>query len=320
MFGGKREKALLEEELLAVKAENERRGELLLEFSKQKDNALEQFARITASHAQMENDVEQIKDQMQHICELAENSSQTAGDIHNAMIEMKHGVETFDANHSVFVEQVRKQNEKVVDIVESNKHFTTPMKHISEMPAALREEQQAFCGRADRMMELSKNMSVLSLNAAIEAGRMGESGSRFIATAEEIRSFSENYEREAREFKDALTKSEARITELEEQVHHLNELLKENNISMTKLYKDCTQNMASYEAEQTEIRGLISDTVVGRADALRQWGAESAKTQERMLLQMGDVQEELKEHKSSADELENIYKGLQQSAEKGQQD
>lgn len=320
MFGGKREKALLEEELSAVKAENERRGELLSEFLNQKDNALEQFARITASHAQMEKNVEQVKEQMQHICELAENSSQTAGDIHNAMIEMKHGVETFEANHSVFVEQVRKQNEKVVEIVESNKHFTTPMKHISELPGALREERRALGERAERMTELSKNMSVLSLNAAIEAGRMGESGSRFIATAEEIRAFSENYEREARELKDALAESDVRIAELEEQVHHLNELLKDNNISMTKLYKDCTQNMASYETEQTELRGLISDTVIGRADALQQWGAQSAKTQENMLLQMEEVQDELKEHKSSADELENIYKGLQQSAEKGQQD
>lgn len=319
MFGGKREKAL-EAELSAVKAENDRRGGLLLEIAGQKDNALEQFARITASHAQMEKKVEQVKDRMQHMCELAENSSQTAGDVHNVMLEMKQGIEAFDAKHTAFVEQVRKQSERVVEIVESNKHFTTPMKYISELPAALREEQQGFLERADRMMELSKNMSVLSLNAAIEAGRMGESGTRFIATAEEVRAFSEHYEREARELKEALGASETRIADLEEQVHHLNELLKENNISMTRLYKDCTQNMASYDAEQAGLVELISDTAIGRADALQQWGAESAKNQEHMLIQLAEVQEELKEHKSSADELENIYKGLQQSAEKGQQD
>lgn len=34
------------------------------------------------------------------------------------------------------MEQVKGQNEKVVEIVENNKHFTTPMKHISEAPQA----------------------------------------------------------------------------------------------------------------------------------------------------------------------------------------
>lgn len=319
MFGGKREKAL-EGELSQVREANERKKALLMEISGQKDNVTEQFARMMASHAQMEKDVEQVEEHMRRIQELADNSVETAGDIRNVLIEMNNGVGTFDANHTVFVGQVKKQNEKIVDIVESNKHFTTPMKYISEMPVVLREEHQGIHERAGRMMELSKNMSVLSLNAAIEAGRMGESGAKFIAAAEEIRSFSENYEREARELEETLAKSDARIGELEEQVHYLNELLKDNNISMGKLYKDSAQSMAAYEAEQIDIRSLISDTAVGRTDALKQAEQESAKTQERMLLRMGDVREELKEQKSCADELEDIYKGLQQSAEKGKQD
>lgn len=319
MFGGKREKAL-EGELSAVKEANEQKKALLLEILEQKDNVTEQFARMTASHAQMEKDVEQVEEHMRRIQEWAGNSVETAGDIHNVLIEMNNGMGTFDANHTVFVGQVKKQNEKIVDIVENNKHFTTPMKYISEMPVALREEYQGMYERAGRMMELSKNMSVLSLNAAIEAGRMGESGAKFISTAEEIRSFSENYEQEARELEETLAKSDARIAELEEQIHHLNELLKENNISMGKLYKDSMQSMAAYEAEQIDIRSLISDTAVGRTDALQQAEQESAKTQERMLLKMEEVREELKEQKSCADELENIYKGIQQSAGKGQQD
>lgn len=71
------------------------------------------------------------------------------------------------------MEQVKGQNEKVVEIVENNKHFTTPMKHISEAPQALREMRQALGERAERMEELSKTMGVLALNSAIEAGRMG---------------------------------------------------------------------------------------------------------------------------------------------------
>lgn len=319
MFGGKREKAL-EEELFTVREQSGQRKKLLYEIAEQKDNILEQFAQMTASHAQMEKDINQTKEEMQHIYELAESSTETAGDIHNTLIEVNNGVGTFEVNHSVFVGQVKKQNEKVVEIVESNKHFTTPMKYISEVPGEIREEQQLLRQRAERMVEFSKNMGVLSLNAAIEAGRMGECGSKFITAAEEIRSFSENYEKEAREMGEQLEKSDERIKALEEQIHHLNELLKENNISMGKLYKDCLQNMSSYEAQQINLRELISDTVIGRADALQQSEKECAKIEERILKRMGNLQEEIKDQKSSADELETLCKRVQQSAEKVQQD
>lgn len=317
MFGGKREKAL-EEELAAVKEANKQKQAVFLEITEQKDNVIEQFARMTASRAQMEKDIEELKENMQQVHELAENSVKAAGDIHNTMIEMNNGIGTFEVNHSVFVGQVKAQNEKVVEIVENNKHFTTPMKYITETPTTLKEEQTVLHERAARMMELSKNMSVLSLNCAIEAGRMGESGSRFIAAAEEVRSYSESYEREAKELEEQLAQADARIVELEEQVHHLNELLKENNISMGKLYKDCMQSMAAYEGGQIGLRELISETVAGKADALQQSETENAKAQEQMLLRMADIVEELKEQKSSADELETICKGVQQSVEKGQ--
>lgn len=319
MFGGKREKAL-EEELATVRKESEHKEQILSEILEQKDVVAEQFARMTASRAQIEKEIAQIKEQMQAIYELAENSGKVAGDIHNTMREAKNGVGTFDANHSVFLKQVHKQDEHIVEIVENNKHFTTPMKHITEAQNAYREEQKQLGERAARMMELSKNMSVLSLNAAIEAGRMGESGSGFINAAEEIRTFSENYEREASEMQEQLEASKQRFIELEEQIHYLNELLKENNISMGKLYKDSVQNMATYEGGQTDIRGLISEEILGRTDALRQSEQECANTQERMLLRLDDVCEEIEEYKNSADELETLWKELYRSVEQGKAD
>lgn len=316
MFGGKREKAL-EEELEAVKKENERKGELFLRILEQKDNVVEQFARMTASHAQMEKDVEQVKEHMRSCHELAVNSEKTAGDIHNVMITAKNGVSTFDANHSVFVKQMHTQGERIVEIVEINKHFTTPMKYITEAQNASREERKQLGKRAERMIELSKNMSVLSLNAAIEAGRMGDAAVDFITAAEDIRTFSENYEREAKEMQEQLAQSEKRAAELEEQIRQLNELLKENNISMGKLYKDSAMNMATYEGGQTDIRDLISEESIGRCDALRQSEEECSKTEERMLHSLDDVCVELDEYKNSADELEALFNELHKIANAG---
>lgn len=158
MFSGKREKALLEEELAALRETEKRERELLHKIAGQKDTAEEQFARMTASRAQMEKEIEEIEQQMQQNGELSENGAQAAGELHNTLITMNNGIATFDANHSVFMEQVKGQNEKVVEIVENNKHFTTPMKHISEAPQAASRDAPGTCESAERMEELSKTM------------------------------------------------------------------------------------------------------------------------------------------------------------------
>ena len=302
MFSGKREKALLEEELAALRETEKRERELLHKIAGQKDTAEEQFARMTASRAQMEKEIEEIEQQMQQNGELSENGAQAAGELHNTLITMNNGIATFDANHSVFMEQVKGQNEKVVEIVENNKHFTTPMKHISEAPQALREMRQALGERAERMEELSKTMGVLALNSAIEAGRMGESGTRFVTAAEQVRAYADDYEQEALALKAQLGEAEERITSLEEKVHHLNELLKENNI------------MVAYETGQIGLRGLIQDTAVARADVLQQSADENVRAREAFLKYVSGMQEELAEQKSSADELENVCKSILQSA------
>lgn len=315
MFNGKRERAL-EEALDQARDRNERRRRILWEICGQKESTTEQFTRLTASRAQIIQNIDRVEEELQQIAELSDHSTAAAGDVHSVMIEMNNAVESFDANHSVFVGQVKKQNEKVMEVVESNKHFTTPMKYISETPVFMRDDYHAMQEKVKQMQEYSRNMGVLALNAAIEAGRMGEAGSRFIASAEEIRAFSENYEKAAVELEAQVNASNQRVDALEEQVRHLNQLLKDNNILMGKVMKDGMMNLASYEAGQLELRSALPDTAVGQADALLQSEIEAAKIEEQIRNQVGYIRGELGEEKNSIEELENIYKKIQQSAEK----
>lgn len=316
MFGGKKEK-VLEEQLQVVKEKDEQRRELLQKIIGQQEGAQEQFARMTASRAQLDRDIRQLKQLMNQFSELSESSEEAAGQLHSWIVAINNAVETFDVNHSVFLRQKKQQDEKIMEVVENNKHFTTPMKYISEAPAAWKEEAVGRQRRAQHMVELSKNMGVLALNAAIEAGRMGDTGSKFIATAEGIRAFSEEYEKEAREFLAELEETGEKNRELEEQIRHLNGLLKENNISMSKLLKDSMMSTSTYEAGQLDLKTMISDPAVGRADALVQSEQERLKIQRRMQEQVENIGEEQQEQKSSADELENIFKALQKTARSG---
>lgn len=316
MFSGKKER-VLEEKLTAAEAQNEKRYKLLRGITEKKEDTDEQFARLTASRAQMEKAIDALEAQMRGSMELSGSSEKAADDVHSAMMEINNAVGTFVVNHNVFIRQVKEQKEKITEIVENNKHFTTPMKHVAETPAALKEDSREMYERIERMQEFSKSMGVLSLNAAIEAGRMGEAGMKFITSAEEIRAFSENYEKEAAELKEQLKNADKRVEELEEQAAQLNQLLRENNISMGRLLQSSAQQMAAYETGQLELREMFSDVLIGRADALQQSQGENAKLQEQMLCGLSDIREEFSEQKSCKDELETIYKGMLKSAGEG---
>lgn len=313
MFSGKKEKAL-EEELGLIKEQNAAQQEIIEQIARQQDDAAEQFARAMASTAELEKETQQMKEQLEQVTDIAETCETTAGDLHSQMVEANNAVETFVVNHTVFVKQQKEQNDKIMEVVENNKHFTTPMKSIMEFPGTCKEQQQAIFSRAERMTDYAKGMGVLSLNAAIEAGRMGECGTKFVTAAEEIRSFSEKYEKEAFELKEEVTQAEAKIKELEEQISHLNQLLKDNNISMTKLWKDSMMSMASYETGQLKLKNLLPEDILGRTDALRQAEKENGELQSKMKEELSVICEELQEQKSASDELEAIFKKLQQIA------
>jgi methyl-accepting chemotaxis protein len=291
MFNSKREK-ILEEELQALQAEKEHHQALMTELAGQCGEMAENLDNIETSRQQMEQDLEQVNEHIGHILELSGTSENAAREVHSTIIELNNAVGTFDANHSVFLKKRKEQDEKIMEIVESNKHFTTPMKHISEFPAALREDYGSMQQQITQMREFSRNMSVLSLNAAIEAGRLGGGGTSFIAAAEEVRAYSEQYEREASALGEKIELAKQRLEALEEQVHYLNELLKENNISMSKVLQSGMQSMASYENSQLDLRGILSETAVGKSDALQQSARETSRIEERMSIQLSDIRDE----------------------------
>jgi methyl-accepting chemotaxis protein len=291
MFNSKKEK-ILEEELEWLREENKSQQVLLAEMTEQRGGMTENLEYIGTSRTQMEQDLEQVSEHIEHIRELSGSSEAAAGEVHKAIIELNNAVGTFDANHSVFIKKRKEQDEKIMEIVESNKHFTTPMKHISEYPAAQKESYVSMQQHVAQMHEFSRNMSVLSLNAAIEAGRLGGAGTSFITAAEEVRAYSEQYEREASALGEKIEQAEQRLEVLEEQVHYLNELLKENNISMSKVLQNGMQSMASYENSQLDLRGILSETAVGQSDALQQSAKEAGRIEERMSIQMSDIRDE----------------------------
>ena len=108
---------------------------------------------------------------------------------------------------------------------------------MSETSDRLEEQVDSCADIAAQMKEQNKQMSVLSLNAAIEAGMLGEQGKLFVEAAESIREASVSYDSAIDAVKQELSEAKAEISALKEQVSHLVGLLKDNNVATTKLMK-----------------------------------------------------------------------------------
>ncbi len=271
---------------------------------------------ITASQNQMWADVRQIGENLSVISELAQQNVEVEAALCNRISEAGQQMTLSEEAYEAAVEHIRGQQERVMALVEENKHFTSPSKYLSELPVALHNENQEHRKKLAQMSDFSKQMGVLALNAAIEAGRMGESGMQFVTAAEEVRQYAGNYEEALSEFRAELDASDKRISELEETIHHLVSLLKDNNVATGKLLK----------SNEKAVKLLENPDILAFSDEVSQWkeqivgllnvDEEVLKAKERNRLQLEDIEGEIQLQNQKQEEIsQSLMKSMKQAKE-----
>ena len=314
LFGGKKEN--LKGELAQLREENSRKTKALEEISRQKDVLEECFASLAVSNAQIQKDLEVANENIRQLLEAAGANQSRSEMIGQSVLNAAEQTKQAGKGQNAFYDAMKEQTAQIEGIVEKNKHFTTPMKALLEFPAEYARKEEDLKVQLAQMADLSKNMSVLSLNAAIEAGRMGDAGKNFIAAAEDVRTFSEEYAKGAAEAGAMLSEMQQKIADLEEQTKSLNELLKENNISMSKVLKEQTKQVADYEASKIDISGLISEEVTKETEQFLQAEAQVAEFGGRLSSQLAEMTNGYAEQKVCTDELETAFQKIRQSADR----
>lgn len=302
MFGGKKEKAL-QDELYTIKKGISEYSEELKEHSVQ----------MTASRVQMEENVDVLGEKIECVEELAQESHKMGKELYSTFVEVHNAVESFEANHSIFLGQVAEQNEKIKEVFEQHKALKEPCAQLEEN---LYRAEKAQDGLGDVTTELendAKNMSVLALNAAIEAARMGEDGEKFLHAAEEIKNVALRYETELQTLTEQISAVTEAQKEIKEQAAQINEMQGSIASMVMKLYSDSAQKLSIYENGQTSLREHMSGNVMPAADFIKQAGEDFLKLGDEAKTQIAALREEINAKKSAEDELEKIcdeYKEL----------
>lgn len=169
---------------------------------------------------------------------------------------------------------------------------------------------------AAQMKEQNKQMSVLSLNAAIEAGMLGEQGKLFVEAAESIREASVSYDSAIDAVEQELSEAKAEISALKEQVSHLVGLLKDNNVATTKLMKQGVE-LNHVFSQCDEISVDMIEACRQQIVSIRNTQEEIIKFEERNKLQIEDAYAEISTQRKNSVEIKStVDKVLDYSRER----
>lgn len=279
----------------------------------------ERFSDVLTQRNAFEDGMSQLEDGQKQIhtelCQITENTTNLVG---NAMLNIEEesvllqsmddlSKELLDAANG-YVQLKDAVLEQVVDItnlVEENKHYTSPAKYLTETPILLKKSCTTYERKLEELSENSRKMGIMALNAGIEANQMGESAKQFVTVAEEIHQAAINYEEEILRLKEEIITSHKKIEELEDTIHRLVSLIKEGNIATTRLLKksQATEKMIKKSTMRDFSNDLVlmRDKVVG----IRNLEEEVTKCGERNKIQLTDLQEEVLHQKKEIIELES---------------
>ncbi len=262
------------------------------EMEDQKDMFDASVAELAESYRQVAADVAQLSENMNNAITLASGNAEIENGLGAIINDYRERVQKKEMQQQASDEAYHRLLDATTRLVDVNKHFTTPSKYISEFPSNYKAQNQSCRENLDQMEEFGKQMGVLSLQAAIEAGRLGEDGRQFVETAEDIRTYAANYDKVIAQTRLQLEQSDERLSELENQVHHLITLLKENNIATAKLMNLCQD--AVNKSDALNHNSLMDDfiEIQNKMSTLRNADEEIVKSEERNRMQVDDLNEE----------------------------
>ena len=300
MFGKKKEN---QEEILKMKE----LAELDEHFFEQSADGKDMFdataAEMEESFKQAEADLNQLSINIQTASELAAGNVEVEADLTRQLAEYKELSERNDREVSQALDQFTGIQTELTRLVDDNKHFTSPSKYFSELPAALKTQSETERESLEQMESYGKRMGVLALNAAIEAGRLGDAGKQFVTAAEDIRVCASDYDKLVADAGKRLAEADTRIAELEEQVHRLVTLLKENNVSTAKLMKKCNEAVRNAQETIDAAAGPDLSEISNQVTVLRNADEEIMKSEERNRMQVEDLTEEFSTEQKNHGEL-----------------
>jgi len=236
VFGKKQELTKeLEEKLNTAEFELEDLQSKMGTIQKCTQQILPFFESQIVAQSEMDKELTKVVSHTYDTIEGVSESKLVIGHLAMELTTMRGQLEDEEKEKKKLLETAQKQREQLDAILEQNDRMAVPVEMLHEIQGGLAEDAQNARTELTQMQEYAKQMTVSTLNCAIEAGRMGEAGKKFVEASEDVRLLSGSYERATVQAMRLLDAMEERIRSLTGQLDILAKACKDSDASVSRL-------------------------------------------------------------------------------------
>ncbi len=247
---GRKAKIELKEELNNITTQLdalESRQKMIIE--KSGDILTEIDAAEIAADAQ-DRELNSVVNSAKEIKDMAEESAEKAGLLSDAEESLRAIIKEREEFNDGMKQRAETEKELLYALMDESKHSSGIAKTLREASESFETKAGSILTDIDKLAEFSGSISEMSLNAAMKAGRMGESGMDFVRAAEEIRSYSEEFEDFVSKARDNVTELKQSFRETQDSMVALLDIMRNTSHSLTKIVSAVDEDNEAVKGER----------------------------------------------------------------------
>lgn len=249
----------------------------IIEYKTAADKIKKQASDIKSGVSSL---MEQHDDQLEDMQEM-EKSIQEKGTV---TPEIDHSTGVLKSGLSLLIEKdksskdnnaLEKQRweqsiDKFNEFSEIRHDYSTVLEDVKSPMRAVDKTATECSSLIREMSALSQNMSVAALNSAIEAGHLGDVGTRYVETAEKLRIMSEEYKAHADGAEEKLDAMMDLFNRTQDALLHLGEISKKEETELKKITQLLENNLEECKRYNGMEEMLSADSLKSEMENLEQ--------------------------------------------------
>lgn len=242
MFGRRQELTReLEEKLNITQFQLEKLQSQLGSVQQLTQQILPHFESQIMAQSEMDKELTKVVSHAYDTLEEAGESVKAMEQLAMELTSMRGQLEDEEQDKKKLRDAADRQKQQMDAVAEDCRRLAEPVKALQEIKNGMKADAEMICAQVSQMSDYAKQMTVTSLNCAIEAGRMGDTGKKFVEASEDVRLLSSAYERAASTAGRKMDDIQKRISQIEEQTAAMAKACKDNNLSVSRLFKNITE-------------------------------------------------------------------------------